>query len=108
MWPSAEVDRQAPPLSGLHWTGQAKEVRQALLTFATVVVVILDIVIIATVAMQTTKQEGLSGVIGGSSSSHFRRGGWDDLLERVTKYTAVVWAVFAAVNAWLWYNMWSV
>jgi protein translocase SecG subunit len=75
-----------------------------LLTVAAVLVVILDIVIIATVAMQTTKHEGLSGVIGGTSSSRFRRGGWDDLLERVTKYGAIFWAVFAAVHAWLWYR----
>ena len=72
--------------------------------FATILVVILDIVIIGTVAMQTTKHEGLSGVIGGGSSHRFRKGGWDDLLERVTKYTAIFWAVFAALHAWLWYR----
>jgi len=67
-------------------------------------VVILDIVIIVTVAMQTTKHEGLGGVIGGASSSKFRKGGWDDLLERVTKYGAIFWGIVAAAHAWLWYR----
>ncbi|MFQ5810046.1 MAG: preprotein translocase subunit SecG [Armatimonadota bacterium] len=75
-----------------------------MLTTAAILVVILDVVIIVTVAIQTTKHEGLSGVIGGASSSRFRRGGWDDLLERVTKYGAIFWAVFAAFHAWLWYR----
>jgi protein translocase SecG subunit len=77
----------------------------ALLTATSILVLILDLVIIAAVAMQTTKHEGLSGVIGGGSGSRFgRKGGWDDLLERVTKYGAILWALVVSLHAWLWYQ----
>jgi protein translocase SecG subunit len=71
----------------------------------TALVLVLDLVIIVAVAMQTTKSEGLSGVIGGKSSSTFRKGGLDDLLEKVTKYSAIGWAVLVAVHAYLWYRL---
>ncbi|MFQ6096569.1 MAG: preprotein translocase subunit SecG [Armatimonadota bacterium] len=76
-----------------------------MLGFLTVAVLILDVVIIVAVALQTTKSEGLSGVIGGKSSSAFRKGGMDDLLEKVTKYSAIGWAVLVAVHAYLWYRL---
>jgi len=56
---------------------------------------------------QTTKSEGLSGIIGGKSTSAFRKGGWDDLLEKLTKYSAIGWGVVMAVHAFLWYRLYS-
>ena len=76
-----------------------------LTTLTTIMVVLLDVVIIAAVAMQTTKHEGLSGVIGGGSGHRFGgKAGWDDLLERVTKYGAIFWAIVVSLHAWLWYQ----
>ncbi len=75
------------------------------LAITTVLVVLLDLVIILAVMFQTTKSEGLSGVIGGKSTSAFRKGGWDDILEKVTKYGAVSWGVIVAIHAYLWYRL---
>ncbi|MFQ6131445.1 MAG: preprotein translocase subunit SecG [Armatimonadota bacterium] len=75
------------------------------LIVTTILVIVLDLTIILTVMFQTTKSEGLSGIIGGKSTSAFRKGGWDDLLEKVTKYGAVGWGVVVAVHAFFWYQL---
>lgn len=75
------------------------------LSITTILVILLDLVIILAVMFQTTKAEGLSGVIGGKATSTFRKGGWDDMLEKVTKYGAVSWGVIVAIHAYLWYRL---
>jgi protein translocase SecG subunit len=44
-------------------------------------------------AVQTTKQEGLSGTIGGRVESAYGRMGADEQLKRVTGFAAVVFVL---------------
>jgi len=49
-------------------------------------------------AVQTTKQEGLSGTIGGRVESAYRpRLGFDQQLARLTGFIAIVFVVFATI-----------
>ncbi|MGR4065200.1 MAG: preprotein translocase subunit SecG [Vulcanimicrobiaceae bacterium] len=60
--------------------------------------VISALALIVLLAVQTTKQEGLSGTIGGRVQSDFRgRLGADEQLKRVTGVTAIAFVVTAFV-----------
>ena len=63
-------------------------------TFIMIIEVILSLGLISLVMLQTTKSEGLSGTIGGKSSSSFKgKPGMDDKLASLTKWTAIAWMV---------------
>jgi protein translocase SecG subunit len=54
--------------------------------------------LIVLLAFQTTKQEGLSGTIGGRVESAYRpRLGFDQQLQRITTFVALAFVVFATV-----------
>lgn len=54
--------------------------------------------LIVLLAVQTTKQEGLSGTIGGRVESAYRpRLGFDQQLQRITTIVAITFAVFATL-----------
>ncbi|HTU82955.1 MAG TPA: preprotein translocase subunit SecG [Candidatus Acidoferrales bacterium] len=55
--------------------------------------IIAAIALIALLAVQTTKQEGLSGTIGGRVESAYSRMGAEEQLKRVTGFTAVVFVL---------------
>ncbi|HTC29782.1 MAG TPA: preprotein translocase subunit SecG [Candidatus Acidoferrum sp.] len=55
--------------------------------------VIAAIALVALLAVQTTKQEGLSGTIGGRVESAYGRMGAEEQLKRITGFTAVVFVV---------------
>lgn len=59
--------------------------------------VIAGILLIALLAIQTTKQEGLSGTLGGRVESSTRRLGLDAQIARVTGTVAVVFVVVATI-----------
>ncbi|HTX55603.1 MAG TPA: preprotein translocase subunit SecG [Candidatus Acidoferrales bacterium] len=61
------------------------------------VFVIAAIALIVLLAVQTTKQEGLSGTIGGRVESTYGRMGADEQLQRVTGFTAVVFVLSAFI-----------
>jgi protein translocase SecG subunit len=62
--------------------------------------VIAAILLVGLLAVQTTKQEGLSGSIGGQVQSAYRgRLGADEQLKRATGFIAVVFVVSAFVLA---------
>lgn len=66
-------------------------------TFAALFV-ILAISLIVLLAVQTTKQEGLSGTIGGRVESSYRpRLGFDQQLARLTSFVALGMVFFAVV-----------
>jgi len=53
-----------------------------------------SLVLIVLVISQTTKSEGLTGTIGGKSSSTFRgKPGIDDMLSNLTKWSAIAFMV---------------
>lgn len=66
-------------------------------TFAGIFI-IAALAFIALLAVQTTKQEGLSGTIGGRVDSAYRgRLGFDGQIARVTGYVAVTFVVVATI-----------
>jgi protein translocase SecG subunit len=66
-------------------------------TFAAIFL-ILAVGLIVLLAFQTTKQEGLSGTIGGRVESAYRpRLGFDQQLARLTSYVAIGMVFFAVI-----------
>lgn len=57
------------------------------------VFVIAAIALVVLLAVQTTKQEGLSGTIGGRVESAYGRMGAEEQLKRVTGFAAVVFVL---------------
>ena len=55
--------------------------------------VVAAVALVVLLAVQTTKQEGLSGTIGGRVESTYGRMGADEQLKRITGFTAVVFVV---------------
>jgi preprotein translocase subunit SecG len=55
--------------------------------------IIAAIALIVLLAVQTTKQEGLSGTIGGRVESAYGRMGAEEQLKRITGFTAVVFVL---------------
>ncbi len=66
-------------------------------TFAALFLV-MAVGLVLLLAFQTTKQEGLSGTIGGRVESAYRpRLGFDQQLQRLTSYVAIAFVFFAVV-----------
>lgn len=59
--------------------------------------VIAAIALVALLAAQTTKQEGLSGTIGGRVESAYARVGAEEQIKRLTGFAAVVFVLSAFV-----------
>ena len=59
--------------------------------------VILGILLVVLLALQTTKQEGLSGTVGGRVESTTRRLGLDAQIARVTQTIAVAFVIVATI-----------
>jgi preprotein translocase subunit SecG len=55
--------------------------------------VIAAVALVTLLAVQTTKQEGLSGTIGGRVESAYGRMGAEEQIKRITGFTAVVFCV---------------
>jgi preprotein translocase subunit SecG len=59
--------------------------------------VLLGVLLVLFLALQTTKQEGLSGTLGGRVESATRRLGLDQQIARVTQFIAVAFVVIATI-----------
>lgn len=92
-----EVLKQLQAFQFAHKTGLAANAPWLTHTFAGLFVV-LAIALVALLAVQTTKQEGLSGTIGGRVESNYRpRLGFDQQLARLTSFVALSMVFFAVV-----------
>jgi preprotein translocase subunit SecG len=58
---------------------------------------ILGVLLVILLAIQTTKQEGLSGTLGGRVESSTRRLGLDAQIARVTQFVAIAFVVVATL-----------
>ena len=68
--------------------------------FLTIVQVLFSIALIGIVLMQSGKEAGLSGAIGGNSDSYMNKNGngsWDKKLASSTKWVAAGWLVLTLV-----------
>ena len=59
--------------------------------------VVLGVLLVVLLAIQTTKQEGLSGTLGGRVESSTRRLGLDAQIARVTQFVAIAFVVVATI-----------
>jgi protein translocase SecG subunit len=59
--------------------------------------VVLGVLLVVFLALQTTKQEGLSGTLGGRVESSTRRLGLDQQIARVTQVIAVAFVITATL-----------
>ena len=58
---------------------------------------VLGVLLVVLLAIQTTKQEGLSGTLGGRVESSTRRLGLDAQIARVTQFVAIAFVVVATI-----------
>jgi len=75
-------------------------------TILMIIAAISGIALIAAVAMQTSKAESFSAAMGGGGgdASRFRKGSREEMLDRLTKYSAIIWMSAAA----LYYIMYAI
>ena len=59
--------------------------------------ILAAVLLIALLAVQTTKQEGLSGSIGGAVQSAYGRPGAEEQLKRITGFMAVTFVVIGTI-----------
>lgn len=70
------------------------------------IAVISALVLITAVAMQTNKADSFSAAMGGSGDQgRFRKGSREEMLDKMTKYSAIVWILSCAALAIVWYNI---
>ena len=64
---------------------------------------LVSLILIAVVAMQTTKNEGLTGTIGGQMTPSFKgKPGMDEQIRTWTIYISVAWFVTSILVAVVW------
>ena len=64
------------------------------------------IALIISVMMQTNKAESFSAAMGGGGDQgRFRKGSREEMLDKITKYAAIVWIVSCALLAVVWYQL---
>ncbi len=92
-----EVLKQLQAFQFAHKSGLAANAPWLTHTFAAFFL-ICAVGLVLLLAFQTTKQEGLSGTIGGRVESNYRpRLGFDQQLARLTSYVAIGMVFFAVV-----------
>lgn len=71
-----------------------------------VIAFISGIALVLSVMLQTNKAESLSAAMGGGGGDQgrYRKGSREEMLDRITKYSAIVWILACALNAVLWYQ----
>ena len=94
---SPQILQQLQSLNLGHKSALAQHAPWLTHTFAGVFM-LLAVGLVLLLAFQTTKQEGLSGTIGGRVESAYRpRLGFDQQLQRLTSYVAIGFVFFAVV-----------
>lgn len=68
-----------------------------------VIAVLAGTALIVAEALQPAKSDGFS-VITGMASTRFQPGTKEYMMERVARYSAVIWMLSCATYAYLWYH----
>ena len=91
-----QLQQQLPLTFDKHQSGLALHAPWLTHTFAAFFL-ILGVLLVVLLAIQTTKQEGLSGTLGGRVESSTRRLGLDAQIARVTQFVAIAFVFFATL-----------
>ena len=79
---------------------------QVLQSIFMVVAIISGIALIVSITQQTNKAESFSAAMGGGGDQgRFRKGSREEMLDRITKYSAIIWILACALNAIFWYRV---
>ncbi|MEN6304643.1 MAG: preprotein translocase subunit SecG [Armatimonadia bacterium] len=79
---------------------------QVLQAILMIIAVISGIALVAAVAMQTSKAESFSAAMGGAGDAgRFRKGSREEMLDRITKYSAIVWISSCVLYAIVYYRL---
>lgn len=79
---------------------------QVLQSIFMVVAIISGIALIVSITLQTNKAESFSAAMGGGGDQgRFRKGSREEMLDRITKYSAIIWILACALNAIFWYRV---
>ena len=70
-----------------------------------IVAAISGIALVLSVMLQTNRAESFSAAMGGADSRQFRKGSREEMLGRLTKFSAIIWIGACLVNAVLWYRL---
>ena len=73
-------------------------------TVFTVIAAISAVILVISVMMQDSKNAGFSAAMGGSDTAQFTKGSREELFDKITKASAVVWIVACAIVAILKYT----
>ena len=68
-----------------------------------IIAALSGIALIVAEAMQSAKSDGFS-VITGMDSARFQPGTKEYMLEKIARYSAVIWILSVIVYAYLWYH----
>ncbi len=69
------------------------------------IALVSGIALVTAVTLQTNKAESFSAAMGGGDSGRFRKGSKEEMLERLTKVSAIVWIAACALNYLVWTSM---
>jgi len=66
-----------------------------------IIAMISGVALVVAVAFQTSTDQSFSAAMGGGGAdpSKFRKGSKEEMLDRLTKYSAIVWIVSCAIYA---------
>lgn len=70
------------------------------------IAIVSGLALIISVMLQTNKAESFSAAMGGGGDQgRFRKGSREEMLDRITKFAAIIWIVSCALLAVVWYQM---
>ena len=75
-----------------------------MLTAAMIIAVVSGVVLTISVMMQDSKNAGFSAAMKGSDGAQFTKGSREELFDRITKVSAIVWIVSCVFVALLAYR----
>ena len=68
------------------------------------IALVSGIVLTLAVMLQTSKAESFSAAMGGSDTGHFKKGSREEMLDKLTKVSAIIWILACVLNAALYYR----
>ena len=75
-----------------------------MLVASMIVAVVSGVVLIISVMMQDSKNAGFSAAMGGSDTAQFTKGSREELFDKITKVSAVIWIVSCVFVALYYYR----
>jgi protein translocase SecG subunit len=75
-----------------------------MLVASMIVAVVSGVVLIISVMMQDSKNAGFSAAMGGSDTAQFTKGSREELFDKITKVSAVIWIISCVLVALYYYR----